>query len=92
MKKLLVEAACKTKGLDPATIEAIDREGDDLFLYLTGGGVVRVEVSALPSELLEEEPDQPTPETDLTTRPLPEHTTLAEPKPTALKAQAKRKR
>ncbi len=84
--RALIEAACKTKGLDPATVKQVDLVGDDLFLHLADGSQVRVELSALPAELFAEEPE---PETDQLTEPTPEHTTLTEPKPT--RAQAKRK-
>ena len=99
MASKLVEAACKTKGIDPARVvmyafyPAISPT--DILLSLNTDEIIRVELSALPGELFEPETG-PLPESDTSNRPAPVHATLTEPRPATLGstrrgAKAKRK-
>jgi len=86
--RAIVEAACKTRGLDPATVKQVDLIGDDLLLHLVDGSQVRVELSALPAELFA---SAPAPETDQLIQPTPEHATLTEPQPARARVRSKKK-
>jgi hypothetical protein len=53
---VILAAACRTKQIDPADVVEARMDGPDILLTLKDGSVVRVELLALPAEILSTEP------------------------------------
>jgi hypothetical protein len=86
LKTEVIEAALLTKGISPSLPgypKVVDswQNGDDLFIQLASQ-LIRVEISALPAELIER---------GLLERPIPEATTLKAPEPETLRKKSKKK-